>query len=36
MSLYSWHAQTFLLPAGFTQFERTYKARGLGLGIGFG
>ena len=27
MSLYSWHAQTFLLPADFKQFERTYKAR---------
>ena len=27
MSVYSWHAQTFLLPADFLQFERTYKAR---------
>uniref|UniRef100_A0A7S0HSH5 Tubulin--tyrosine ligase-like protein 5 n=1 Tax=Phaeocystis antarctica TaxID=33657 RepID=A0A7S0HSH5_9EUKA len=27
MSVYSWHAQTFLLPADFQQFERTYKAR---------
>ena len=27
MSVYSWHAQTFLLPADFAQFERTYKAR---------
>ena len=26
-SVYSWHAQTFLLPADFKQFERTYKAR---------
>ena len=26
MSIYSWHAQTFLLPADFLQFERTYKA----------
>ena len=27
LSVYQWHPQTFLLPADYAQFERTYKAR---------